>query len=195
MESPVVFDPDGDLYLEVGEEADGTPQTYLVCSKALSRASVVFRKMLYGGFAESRPTGGQKAWLVRLPEDDQKPFELMLSIIHLCFDKVPERLELKPLFCFLVLADRYDATAIARPWAKKWLEAVKSAKSDPILLGVAYELGDTETFTMMANKILEDCFIDGDGDVVFGSTSDSNSAHPYKLRDLPCLAPPDLTGE
>ncbi|KAI8267569.1 hypothetical protein K4K56_004477 [Colletotrichum sp. SAR 10_98] len=68
------FDSKGDLYLVVGIRA-GDPSTFLVCSKVLARASPVFDKMLFGPFAESRPsTESSKqdsAWIVHLPETNR----------------------------------------------------------------------------------------------------------------------------
>ncbi|KAJ0347663.1 hypothetical protein COL154_010775 [Colletotrichum chrysophilum] len=49
-----ILDSKGDLYLVVGSDIRaGDPSTFLVCSKALARASPVFDKMLFGPFAES----------------------------------------------------------------------------------------------------------------------------------------------
>ncbi|KDN59970.1 hypothetical protein CSUB01_10311 [Colletotrichum sublineola] len=115
----ITFDPDGDLYLHVGTDVEPLTKTYLVCSKALSRASRVFKKMLYGCFAESRPSDGKYAWTVDLPEDRQEALELMLHIIHVNFDLVPEHLQITQLYEFLITADKYDTFAIAKPWAHR----------------------------------------------------------------------------
>ncbi|KAK6824568.1 hypothetical protein PG987_012062 [Apiospora arundinis] len=68
------FDPDGDLLLAVGEECPGaTPATYKVDSRALSRASAVFRQMFHGAFAKShRPEVGGSFAYPRTP-----PFQLL----------------------------------------------------------------------------------------------------------------------
>ncbi|KAL0940476.1 nuclear pore protein-like protein [Colletotrichum truncatum] len=188
----VSFDPNGDLYLNVGAEVEKTTKTYFVCSKALSRASTVFRKMLYGGFAESGHSDVDHGWTVDLPEDRQEPLELMLHIVHGAFDMVPEKLELTELYTFLVVTEKYDATAITRPWAKGWVEAVKSSLQNPLLLGVAYELGDYQTFNAMVMKIATECHLDNDGDLVFGFAGESRDSYDYKLRNLDCLIPDGL---
>lgn len=189
-----VLDSNGDLYLKIGEEVDEKAKTFFVCSKALSRASTVFRKMLYGGFAESRPSDAHQTWTVELPEDRQEPLELMLNIVHGRFDMVPEQLDLTHLYKLLVVTEKYDATAIARPWAKGWLEAVKSSMQNPLLLGVAYELGDSQTFNNMAMKIATECLIDGDEDLVYGYSGENRETFTYKLRNMECLVPPGLIG-
>ncbi|KAI8307384.1 hypothetical protein K4K61_003578 [Colletotrichum sp. SAR11_59] len=149
----VSFDPNGDLYLHVGAGVEEKAKTYFVCSKALARASTVFRKMLYGGFAESGHSDVDHGWTVDLPEDRQQPMEMMLNIVHGAFEKLPEKIELTELYTFLVVTEKYDATNITRPWAKGWMEGVKTSMQNPLLLGVAYELGDYQTFNVMAMKI------------------------------------------
>ncbi|GJC87636.1 hypothetical protein ColLi_10474 [Colletotrichum liriopes] len=187
-----VFDPNGDLYFQVGEEVEAKTKTYFVCSKALARASTVFGKMLYGGFAESRPANTHESWTVELPEDRQEPMELLLHIVHGRFDMVPEQLELTRLYQLLVVAEKYDATRITRPWARGWMEAVKTSMQNPLLLGVAYELGDSQTFNNMAMKIATECLIDDDEDLVFGYSGDDREAYSYKLRNIEYLVPPGL---
>ncbi|KAF9876418.1 hypothetical protein CkaCkLH20_06361 [Colletotrichum karsti] len=188
----ITFDPNGDLYLHVGAGVEEKTKTYFVCSKALARASTVFRKMLYGGFAESGLSDADHGWTVDLPEDRQEPMELMLNIVHGTFDMVPEKLELTQLYTFLVVTEKYDATNITRPWAKGWMDAVKSSMQNPLLLGVAYELGDYQTFNAMAMRIATECHLDDDGDLVFGFSGENRETYSYKLRNLDCLIPAGL---
>ncbi|OIW30032.1 hypothetical protein CONLIGDRAFT_632143 [Coniochaeta ligniaria NRRL 30616] len=51
----IIFEEDGDLRLEVGPER----MPMIVCPKALARASPVFKRILFGGFAESKPADGE----------------------------------------------------------------------------------------------------------------------------------------
>ncbi|KAB5545489.1 hypothetical protein GE09DRAFT_1060951 [Coniochaeta sp. 2T2.1] len=81
----VYFDRDGDLRLEVGPEE----ATYVVCSRTLSRASPVFKAMLYGSFAEAKPADPKKTWIVKLPEDDPPALATLLNIMYGAFGKVP----------------------------------------------------------------------------------------------------------
>ncbi|KAI0811838.1 hypothetical protein GGR55DRAFT_688399 [Xylaria sp. FL0064] len=101
---PVVV-PDGDLRLQVGQikcanisPSDGgqdheheLPVTFIVCSKALSIASRIWKMLLYGGFAESKPSSASSAsdWLVELPEDNPKAMTIVLNIIHSQFETIP----------------------------------------------------------------------------------------------------------
>ncbi|KAJ5017600.1 hypothetical protein K4K57_008197 [Colletotrichum sp. SAR 10_99] len=188
----VSFDPNGDLYLHVGAGVEEKTKTYFVCSKALARASTVFRKMLYGGFAESGHSDVDHGWTVDLPEDRQQPMEMMLNIVHGAFEKVPEKIELTELYTFLVVTEKYDATNITRPWAKGWMEGVKTSMQNPLLLGVAYELGDYQTFNAMAMKIATECHLDHEEDLVFGFAGENRESYTYKLKNLDCLIPDGL---
>ncbi|KAE9572328.1 hypothetical protein CGMCC3_g11745 [Colletotrichum fructicola] len=188
----VSFDPNGDLYLHVGAGVEKKTKTYFVCSKALARASTVFRKMLYGGFAESGHSDADHGWTVDLPEDRQQPMEMMLNIVHGAFEKVPEKIELTELYTFLVVTEKYDATNITRPWAKGWMEGVKTSMQNPLLLGVAYELGDYQTFNAMAMKIATECHLDHEEDLVFGFAGENRESYTYKLKNLDCLIPDGL---
>ncbi|KAK8133418.1 hypothetical protein PG984_005430 [Apiospora sp. TS-2023a] len=119
------IDPDGDLLLAIGEEyPSATPATFRVDSRALIRASAVFRQMLNGGFAESRRPAGGGDWVVRLPEDSPSTFYVLLSIFHTQFDKVPQdelkgsRIQL--IYDLTITTDKYDLTHCVRPWAHLW---------------------------------------------------------------------------
>ncbi|KAF4420404.1 hypothetical protein CFRS1_v015485 [Colletotrichum fructicola] len=101
-----IFDSKGDLHLVVGSDVrDRDPSTFLVCSKALARASPVFEKMLFGPFAESRssPESSKQepAWVVHLPEDDPDHMEAVLNILHFNFKEIPRRFT-PPIFSGMI---------------------------------------------------------------------------------------------
>lgn len=62
--SPIVLDPDGDLHLAVGT-AKVNPVRFVVCSRALARASPVFKAMLFGGFSESSSSSSRAGGTTR----------------------------------------------------------------------------------------------------------------------------------
>ncbi|KAK6845719.1 hypothetical protein PG995_015829 [Apiospora arundinis] len=101
------FDPDGDLRLAVGEECPGaTPATYKVDSRALSRASAVFRQMLHIGVAEShRPEGATGSFAC--PRTRPLQFLSYPSYIQLIYDLV-------------VVTEKHALTHCLRPWARSW---------------------------------------------------------------------------
>jgi hypothetical protein len=131
------FDPDGDLNLHVGPDA----MTYVVCSRSLSRASQVFKKMLYGGFAESKPAQGD--WNVQLPDDDPAGLRILFSIIHGTFDRVPKMVEKSLLYQITVLTDKYDLVSVLQPWSARWIQPsidAGAAASTPQRVWIAWEL-------------------------------------------------------
>ncbi|KAI0183591.1 hypothetical protein EV127DRAFT_446571 [Xylaria flabelliformis] len=203
--SPKVIDPDGDLSLKVGEtrciyksendvlsdqEPDHEhqlPAVYIVCSKALSRASPVWKTLLYGGFAESKPSSASSAsdWVVELPDDDPKAVETILNIIHSRFDLLPrttDLIDLDDLYQLTVLTDKYDLTPLLRPWASIWINSatdkydlwIRSGTSAVTfdlerLLWIAWELGDPILFSKTSTALAQCCSIDANGGLQYNT--------------------------
>ncbi|KAI1757974.1 hypothetical protein F4782DRAFT_544365 [Xylaria castorea] len=196
-----VIDPDGDLSLMVGEtkcvyrsrsdvrndedpdHEHELPVIYVVCSRALSRASPVWKKLLYGGFAESKPSCALSAedWVVELPDDDPKAVETILNIIHSRFDSLPRTTNLtslEDLYQLTVLTDKYDLTALLRPWATSWINSARDKcdswdRSDTKLVTsdlerlswIAWELGDPILFGTASRALAQSCSVDAGGDL------------------------------
>ncbi|KAK9799194.1 putative BTB domain-containing protein [Seiridium cardinale] len=185
----VMIDPDGDLHLRVGtNKCCGTARTnhehiqstLFVCeSKTLSRASRVWRVMLYGQhWKESRssndPASGE--WIVDLPEDDPGAMTIILNIIHSRFENFPidEDINSSRLYELTVLTDKYDLTKVLRPWAKNWLRPLHAlypqgwmrsqTRIPPLFsttltkhLWIAWELGDR----VLLQNTLKDMILHG----------------------------------
>ncbi|KAI1497937.1 hypothetical protein F5X99DRAFT_432397 [Biscogniauxia marginata] len=102
--------------------------TFLVCSKALARASRAWKRLLYGGFLESKPADGTQ-WKVHLPGDKPEPIATILNIIHYRFEHVPDKssITLQSLYEITVVADKYDLTHMLRPWCDGWVTALALA--------------------------------------------------------------------
>lgn len=121
----MIFDERGDLQLVV----DGG-RKFLVCSRALARASTVFASMLYGGFAESKPLEGD--WVVTLPDETLHGFPIILEIMHGNLHEVrhdifehlgaENLIRATELLCEVAItANKYDLVHIFWPWAESWL--------------------------------------------------------------------------
>ncbi|KAK2729033.1 nuclear pore protein-like protein [Colletotrichum kahawae] len=166
-----VYDSDGDLILLVGPKMT----RFRVCSKTLARSSPVFKRMLYGNFAESKPSVGTN-WVVRLPEDVARAMAIFLSIIHGKFHVTPETLSVRDLYDLLTLTEKYDATALLRPFAHRWIDAVGSQMDDPYLLCVAWELGHIELFEKLMVVITRDCTVNDEGMLIYGRPTNELSS-------------------
>ena len=156
MVTTTVFDPDGELRLEIGP-FDFPVLACLVCPRTVSRASKVFKKMLYGNFAESKPKEGE--WVVKLPEDDPDAMAFVLNILHGHFDKIPETLTQDKLYRVTVVTNKYDLTASLRPWASMWLQNLEDRTVINMLscsqrIWIAWELGDTNLFKFECDFLL-----------------------------------------
>ena len=101
INTTIFLDSSGDLRLQVGPKQ----QDYVVCSKTMERTSTVWKKMLSGGFAESKPLNTDTKWVVALPEDKPEPMLVVLNIIHSRFSFVPEKLTVLELYYILVLTE------------------------------------------------------------------------------------------
>jgi hypothetical protein len=151
--SLVVLDPRGDLHLEVGD----APEHFLVCARAMARASKVWDKMLFGNWAESKqklPANTAATWLVTFPDDDPTAVELILNIIHGRFNKVPTTLPTEELYNLTILTDKYDLTWQLSPWADIWFQDVTGDKS--MMLWIAWELGARQKFQSLADSLVMD---------------------------------------
>ncbi|KAB5545484.1 hypothetical protein GE09DRAFT_210822 [Coniochaeta sp. 2T2.1] len=151
-----VFDPDGELRLDIGPYSLPV-LSCVVCPRTISRASKVFKRMLYGGFAESNPREGE--WVVKLPEDDPDATTFVLYILHGHFDKIPKTLTQDKLYRVTVVTDKYDLTSSLRPWASMWLQNLEAPEFRNMLanaqrIWIAWELGDTELLKYEANDLL-----------------------------------------
>ncbi|RYP08552.1 hypothetical protein DL765_008736 [Monosporascus sp. GIB2] len=177
------IDADGDLHLIVGPKkcldmhsrSSGHPSeiphtkavTYIVCSKTLSRSSPVWKRLLYGGFAESKKPEAGGQWTVCLPEDEPAPMKTILNIAHGRFDQVPiEWGTVNDLYLLTVLTDKYDLTHLLRPWVRGWMRAIKTSYYDEEqhlwdipyeavskCLWIAWEFGDEDSVELLFNDI------------------------------------------
>lgn len=163
------FDIDGDLNLDVGEGR--TAQRFIVCSRTLSRASKVFKAMLYGQFLEAQSTNKEREWVVALPADDPKSLATLLYIVHGNFNQVPSTVTRDELFQITVLTDKYYMTEVLRPWVQAWIDPLASdsrpmgQEGDAVLLWIAWEIGHHDLFEKTLGHLQETCIIDDDGNL------------------------------
>ncbi|KAK9778017.1 putative BTB domain-containing protein [Seiridium cardinale] len=158
------FDDDGDLRLRVGAEIGACEaHEFLVCSRTMSRASKVWRTMLYGNFSEAKRPKAE--WSVDLPEDNPSAMKTVLSIIHTRWNITPKldsSIALEDLYQLTVLTDKYALTHILSPWASSWADRVYgtlTGEGHDILhlekqAWIAWELGDRELLQKVAQLMI-----------------------------------------
>lgn len=181
MSSPdtIVIDKDGDLRLDIVSDGGEKHGSLIVSSKALSLASPVFRRMLFGGFAESKPAYGE--WNVALHDDDVHCLSIVLDIIHLNFDRVPEHLEAccgpvtsdqdtgdlsgrrdapAHIYGIVRIVDKYDMVHIIRPWAQTWLNDVNKMPGwCAEIIWAAWVLGDESLLREQLVRVLSSAYV------------------------------------
>ena len=161
INATICLDSSGDLRLQVGPEQ----YNFVICSKTMERTSKVWKKMLSGGFAESRALNTDAEWVIALPDDKPEPMLIVLNIIHSRFSSVPEKLTLWELYEILVLTERYDVIEVTRPWARQWMKCVRPTHS-PLLMWITWALGDATTFVVTVDMLVMRCTVDPDGRLV-----------------------------
>jgi hypothetical protein len=225
--SRIIIDSDGDLCLKVGETVclvtsevpDSSthcdqaldhehehPVIFVVCSRTLSRASRVWKRLLYGGFAESKPSCASTAsdWVVALPDDNPKAVETILNIIHSRFGALPlvtNVINLDDLYQLTVLTDKYDLTTLLRPWASTWMKSVNEKHNEwrrngtsavnselDCLTWVAWELGDASLFRSASRELALSCTVDATGNLQKNTGTEIVPAFNHPLE------PPELQG-
>lgn len=155
------LDMHGDLKLRVGTpqgEEEGA-RCFIVCSRALARASPVFEKMLYSQLTESIHTS-RDARVLDLPEHEPKSFQLFALASHGLLQRVPRNLSLDELYDLTALTHYYDATKVLVPWAQSWMRLIgepMSIMSMFKILWVSWELGRRQVFETTAKRIVMKC--------------------------------------
>ncbi|KAK4210510.1 hypothetical protein QBC37DRAFT_428698 [Rhypophila decipiens] len=166
----VEIDPNGDLTLVIGRKpaqesvlAPGsTIREFLVDSRAVSRGSPVLKRMLNGPFMESKPSDNTE-WRVSLPDDIPEAAKVLFDIAHSRFEAVDS---LTPsvayLHAILVFSEKYDMTALLRPWAKSWLPLQRintwtGFTEFAQLVGITWELGAKDSLDLLVKRMLVEC--------------------------------------
>ncbi|KAF4913016.1 hypothetical protein CGCVW01_v010979 [Colletotrichum viniferum] len=202
------FDSKGDLHLVVGSDVrDGDPSTFLVCSRALARASPVFDKMLFGPFAEARPSSEsskqESAWVVHLPEDDPEHMEAVLNILHFNFKDIPQHFT-PPLFSgMIVIADKYDCIGIFKPWVASCMPYPEFGNiyHPKFALHIAWQLGSIPRFKVSMAVIVDQSFISEDGRIsivpkAWGQNGQASVTGPQDLcKYLGDLVPAEIVDQ
>ena len=187
----MTFDELGDLWLVVPcTTHDGSSRTirFRVCSRTLARCSPVFRTMLYGSFAESRPAAGDAAeWTITLEDEDALALEDLLHVMHGRYEdfsldtRLPDSGSsgfIEALYDFMTVVDKYDCAGMTRPWSQSWVSLLREAPTmDRQLLRrmawILYQLGDRAGYESVVRTLVIEFPPSGLGELeMFGDVGD-----------------------
>lgn len=191
--SPITFDPDGDLSLTVGPEDKN--QEMQVDSRALRRASPVFRAMLRGNFLDGQLVDGERR--LRLPDDNVEGFTVLMDMIHIQSARTPLLPDIPLLYEIVRLADKYDMIQVLRPVATNWLTEHQN-RSEQVwfndcirLLFIAQELGAPSLFQELIAYLAQEAYVDADGRLA-DCHPDYHTVNATRSVDLPVRSAEDL---
>ncbi|KAF2651676.1 hypothetical protein K491DRAFT_567604, partial [Lophiostoma macrostomum CBS 122681] len=122
-------DSQGDVMLKLTKNESTTK--LLVSSKTLTLASIVFKAMFNGKFAEGQGLSTATPPEVELPDDDPVLMEMLCNITHLRASHILEDLSLSNLADFAILCDKYACVGAVYPWVKLWVQKPLSKPKQP----------------------------------------------------------------
>ncbi|KAH7062529.1 hypothetical protein B0J12DRAFT_736063 [Macrophomina phaseolina] len=162
--TPVEFDAHGDLRLLVRDERNPSNiDHFIVSSKAMSFACDPWKSMFGpdGPYKEAQKVEGIKE--MTLP-DNPRALKLLLDIAHLRFSQVSRSLSFEDLAALSIVTDKYQATALVKPWIHDWIRSLSSASlqaGHENWLWIAWEFGEPGIFEQVAARLVreseEDC--------------------------------------
>ncbi|KAH8655619.1 hypothetical protein BX600DRAFT_470006 [Xylariales sp. PMI_506] len=146
----------GDIKVVAKLGHDGTPafQSFMASSSAMIRACKPWERMLAGPFAE-----GQSDYpsILDFTEDNSTVLEIVMNVIHLRFDQLPQTVSLKTLAELAILTDKYMLTAVMAPWVKGWIEnlfsTVEEEGNESSWLWISWEYGLADIFDQILHRL------------------------------------------
>jgi hypothetical protein len=118
MSQTSVIDREGDLYMILDHGK------LLVSRKALCLGSPVFLAMLGDDsqFSEcrARMTGSDGVQMITFQDDHFSAMQVVVNIMHLQNDRVPQNVSFQQLHQIAILCDKYDLKRCLGYWPEKW---------------------------------------------------------------------------
>lgn len=180
------LEPDGDLRLRVGPDTEY--KDFVVCSRVMGRSSPIWKKMLFGGFKESKPPEGE--WIVPLPDDLPDALLTVLNIVHGKFTEVATEMSIEQLYAVLELTDKYDMIQKLQPWASAWSSLLLLGNPREFALErifAAWELGQQDIFCFLMTDMAMVATMDDHGHL----TAEDGRI----IGNCGCLGPTDIAGK
>lgn len=125
----VEIDPRGDLKLKVVLNTE-EKLLFVVCSRALARASRYWEILLYGEFKEAKQNNGEQ-WVVRVEEDDPYAFHILVLLVHgRPYEEECMEAHFYTAFEATVLADKYQMNHCLWGITNAWLQDLEPPFED-----------------------------------------------------------------
>lgn len=115
----------GEIPVDTDEDTQPDKIQMRVSSSHLTLASPVFKRLLKGGFAESRSLDSTGTAEVPLPEDNPQALQILLNIIHGHVKKVPRAMGIGMLTHISILIDKYCLHEVTEIFTDMWFEKLK----------------------------------------------------------------------
>lgn len=123
------LDHDGNVVLVVQGQPPCPNRRFLVSSKVLSLASVVFQKLFAPKFLEGKHMANNKCTEIILHDDDPATMSTLLALLHYQGPKEAVTMESKRLAALSIHCDKYNCFEAFRPWITYWFHQIESSPS------------------------------------------------------------------
>ncbi|KAJ5958222.1 uncharacterized protein N7479_005372 [Penicillium vulpinum] len=120
------FDPDGDVIIVAKGKSLDDDKRFLLSSKLLSLASLVFAKFFGPNFYEGAQVATCTCPEIPLYDDDPDLMRVLLALLHY---QEPEEIPYNSTEWLAKLAihcDKYDCVKALRPWVSNWIYEFES---------------------------------------------------------------------
>ncbi|OXV05291.1 hypothetical protein Egran_06941, partial [Elaphomyces granulatus] len=97
-----------------------------VSSRHLMLASPYFKRMLSGGWQESKTLQLQGCLRIKEKDWDAGALQILMDVIHGRTRKVPKVISLETLARIAILADYYECLEVVEMFSSMWMESLKS---------------------------------------------------------------------
>ena len=167
MSQTSVIDREGDLYMILDHGR------LLVSRKALCLGSPVLLAMLGDDsqFSEckARMTGSDGIQTITFQDDDFSAMQVVVKIVHLQNDRVPQNVSFQQLHQIAILCDKYDLKRCLgywpEKWAAPWLKSYSQVGYEAMLfISIAFRF--TSAFKVTTAHLIRNTMVSSSGSLI-----------------------------
>lgn len=155
----IVFDKHADARVRLRRGGDIEATVYLVCSRAVARASPALKSKIQIISSTEDAKGGPEVLdgqVIEVFADDNDSLSIFLKAAHADFLEIPRTLSVSQLYNLATFASHYDCAAILAPWVPLWASAVEGHVRGPNMariLWLFWDLGLEDLYTNLARRM------------------------------------------